>query len=141
MGAITCEQAVALDSTVDPAGQLVQSEADPAELLYLPVLHAIHPCASIVQSAVKPEETMLISDVKTTCRYPEDDTYFALEALVLSELPESRAISSNEEHSASKHLFMVTSSYRGSVSNEVKARLIDGTPASDSAAMIQLQFM
>jgi hypothetical protein len=119
----------------------VQSEADPAELLYLPALHAIHPCGSILQSAVKPEETMLISDVKTTRRYPEDDKYFALEALTWSELPESRAISSNEEHSASKHLLIVTSSYRGSVSNEVTTRLIDGTPASDAAAMIQLQFM
>ena len=42
MGAITCEQVVALDSTVDPVGQLVQSEADPAELLYLPVPQLEH---------------------------------------------------------------------------------------------------
>ena len=61
----------------------------------------------------------LLSELKSTCKYPVDDVYSEL-----TEVPDSRAICSGELHDDDEQRLIVTKSQQDSVLKEAKERRI-----------------
>jgi len=55
------------------AGQLTQGKF-PLPILYVPATHLVHVVILTLHCATNPDLGSLSSEVKTTCKYPVDDT-------------------------------------------------------------------
>ena len=71
------------------------------------LLPVVSPSVFTCHVASNPDPWTLLSEVKSTCKYPVDDVYSVLE---LTEVPDSRAICSGELHDDDEQRLIVTKS-------------------------------